>query len=58
MKIEKNNARKVGQKTLQYLCNRAIKLREAVKQLIKHNLDIDMPISTVGHYLKKMAVHK
>ncbi|HID69171.1 MAG TPA: IS630 family transposase [Desulfobacterales bacterium] len=27
--------------------------REAVKQLIKHDLGIDMPISTVGHYLQK-----
>jgi len=27
--------------------------REAVKQLIKHDLDIDLPISTVGHYLMK-----
>ncbi len=31
----------------------ALWTREAVKQLIKHELDIDMPISTVGHYLKK-----
>jgi len=132
MKIEKSDARKVNQETLQYLRNRAIKLREtgksnketaevlgvaaettsrwysiykkdgkkaikvkktgrpknvgktlsdeqetriirmiidknprqlqfkfalwtreAVKHLIKHELDIDMPISTVGHYLKK-----
>lgn len=29
MKIEKNDARKVDQKTLQYLRNRAIQLREA-----------------------------
>jgi transposase len=27
--------------------------REAVKQLIKHDLDIDMPISTVGYYLQR-----
>lgn len=27
--------------------------REAVKQLIKHDIGIDMPISTVGHYLQK-----
>ena len=27
--------------------------REAVKKLIKHDLDVDMPISTVGHYLQK-----
>ena len=132
MKIERNDARKVDRKTLQYLRNRAIKLREAghtnkktaeilgvaaettsrwynnykkngkeaikvkkvgrpknsgkiltdeqekkiirrlidttpqqlkfkfalwtreaVKQLIKHELGIEMPISTVGHYLKK-----
>jgi len=31
----------------------ALWTREAVKHLIKHELDIDMPISTVGHYLKK-----
>lgn len=31
----------------------ALWTREAVRQLIKHELDIDMPISTVGHYLKK-----
>ena len=31
----------------------ALWTREAVKQLIKHELEIDMPISTVGHYLKK-----
>ncbi len=31
----------------------ALWTREAVKQLIKHEFDIDMPISTVGHYLKK-----
>jgi len=31
----------------------ALWTREAVKQLIKHELDIDMPISTVGHYLKR-----
>jgi len=132
MKIERNDARKVDQKTLQFLRNRAIKLREAghpnkevaailgvavettsrwyssykkngqkaikvkkvgrpknrgktltnkqeqriirklidttpqqlkfkfalwtreaVKELIKRELDIDMPISTVGHYLKQ-----
>ena len=132
MKIERNDARKVDQKTLQFLRNRAIKLREAghsnkevaailgvavettsrwyssykkngkkaikvkkvgrpkntgktltneqeqkiirqlidttpqqlkfkfalwtreaVKQLIKHELGIEMPISTVGHYLKR-----
>jgi len=29
MKIERNDARKVDRKTLQYLRNRAIKLREA-----------------------------
>jgi transposase len=29
MKIERNDARKVDQKTLQFLRNRAIKLREA-----------------------------
>lgn len=27
--------------------------REAVKQLIKHDFDIDMPISTVGKYLQR-----
>ena len=27
--------------------------REAVQSLIKHELDIDMPISTVGYYLAK-----
>jgi transposase len=27
--------------------------REAVKQLIKHDLDIEMPISTVGYYLQR-----
>jgi transposase len=31
----------------------ALWTREAVKQLIKHEIGIDMPISTVGHYLKK-----
>ena len=31
----------------------ALWTREAVRYLIKHELDIDMPISTVGHYLKK-----
>jgi transposase len=31
----------------------ALWTREAVKQLIKHELGIDMPISTVGHYLKR-----
>ena len=31
----------------------ALWTREAVKHLIKHTLGIDMPISTVGHYLKK-----
>ncbi len=31
----------------------ALWTREAVKTLIKHELDIDMPISTVGLYLKK-----
>lgn len=31
----------------------ALWTREAVKYLIKHELGIDMPISTVGHYLKK-----
>ena len=31
----------------------ALWTREAVKQLIKHEYGIDMPISTVGHYLKK-----
>lgn len=31
----------------------ALWTREAVKHLIKHEFDIDMPISTVGHYLKK-----
>jgi len=31
----------------------ALWTREAVQTLIKHELDIDMPISTVGHYLKK-----
>ncbi|CAA6807498.1 MAG: Mobile element protein [uncultured Campylobacterales bacterium] len=31
----------------------ALWTREAVKYLIKYELDIDMPISTVGHYLKK-----
>ena len=31
----------------------ALWTREAVKHLIKHELGIDMPISTVGHYLKK-----
>lgn len=31
----------------------ALWTREAVKHLIKYELDIDMPISTVGHYLKK-----
>ena len=31
----------------------ALWTREAVKHLIKHELDVDMPISTVGHYLKK-----
>lgn len=31
----------------------ALWTREAVRYLIKHKLDIDMPISTVGHYLKK-----
>ncbi len=27
--------------------------REAVRQLIKHDLDVDMPISTVGKYLQR-----
>ena len=27
--------------------------REAVQQLIKHDCDIDMPISTVGKYLQR-----
>lgn len=31
----------------------ALWTREAVQYLIKYELDIDMPISTVGHYLKK-----
>ncbi|CAA6814747.1 MAG: Unknown protein [uncultured Campylobacterales bacterium] len=31
----------------------ALWTREAVRYLIKHELGIDMPISTVGHYLKK-----
>jgi len=31
----------------------ALWTREAVRYLIKHELDIDMLISTVGHYLKK-----
>jgi transposase len=31
----------------------ALWTREAVKYLIKQELDIDMPISTVGHYLKR-----
>jgi len=31
----------------------ALWTRDAVKQLIKHDLKIDMPISTVGHYLKQ-----
>jgi len=31
----------------------ALWTREAVRHLIKHELDIAMPISTVGHYLKK-----
>ncbi len=31
----------------------ALWTREAVKQLIKHEIGIEMPISTVGHYLKK-----
>jgi len=31
----------------------ALWTREAVKQLIKNEIGIDMPISTVGHYLKK-----
>ncbi len=31
----------------------ALWTREAVRYLIKYELDIDMPISTVGHYLKK-----
>jgi transposase len=31
----------------------ALWTREAVKHLVKHKLNIDMPISTVGHYLKK-----
>jgi len=31
----------------------ALWTREAVRYLIKHELDIDMPISTVGDYLKK-----
>lgn len=31
----------------------ALWTREAVQALIKHELDIDMPISTVGDYLKK-----
>jgi len=31
----------------------ALWTREAVKHLIKYELDIDMPISRVGHYLKK-----
>jgi transposase len=31
----------------------ALWTREAVKHLIKYELAIDMPISTVGHYLKK-----
>ena len=31
----------------------ALWTREAVRYLIKHELNIDMPISTVGHYLKK-----
>ena len=31
----------------------ALWTREAVKQLIRHDLGIDLPISTVGHYLKK-----
>ena len=31
----------------------ALWTREAVKHLIKYELGIDMPISTVGHYLKK-----
>lgn len=30
----------------------ALWTREAVRQLIKHEFDIDMPISTVGYYLK------
>jgi transposase len=31
----------------------ALWTREAVKQLIKHDYDIDMPISTVGKYLQR-----
>jgi len=31
----------------------ALWTREAVRYLINHELNIDMPISTVGHYLKK-----
>ena len=31
----------------------ALWTREAVRQLILHDLGIDLPISTVGHYLKK-----
>ncbi len=31
----------------------ALWTREAVKQLIKHEIGIEMPISTVGYYLKK-----
>ena len=31
----------------------ALWTREGVKQLIQRELNVDMPISTVGHYLKK-----
>jgi transposase len=51
---EKNIIRKLIDTNPQQLQFKfALWTREAVQTLIKHEFDINMPISTVGHYLKK-----